>query len=131
MCMSDPIADMLTRIRNAQMARKQYATMVSSRLKIAIANVLKEEGYIDGYRIINENSKKTLEIALKYYIDYPVIENIKRISKPGLRIYKSCKDLPQVMTGLGTAIVSTSKGVMTQNKARELGVGGELLCILV
>ncbi|UJP03401.1 MAG: 30S ribosomal protein S8 [Nitrosomonas sp.] len=131
MSMSDPIADMLTRIRNAQMARKHFAKMESSRLKIAIANVLKNEGYIDSYSVINENSKSTLEIILKYYAGEPVIENIKRISKPGLRIYKSSKNLPNVMNGLGTAIVSTSKGVMTQNKARELGIGGELLCILV
>lgn len=129
--MSDPIADMLTRIRNAQMARKQFTKMESSRLKVAIANVLKEEGYIDSYSVINENSKSTLEILLRYYAGKPVIENIKRISKPGLRIYKSSKDLPNVMNGLGTAIVSTSQGVMTQNKARELGIGGELLCILV
>ncbi|MDV6347990.1 30S ribosomal protein S8 [Nitrosomonas sp. Is35] len=131
MSMSDPIADMLTRIRNAQMARKQFTKMESSRLKVAIANVLKEEGYIDSYSVINENSKSTLEILLRYYAGKPVIENIKRISKPGLRIYKSSKDLPNVMNGLGTAIVSTSQGVMTQNKARELGIGGELLCILV
>lgn len=129
--MSDPIADMLTRIRNAQMARKQFTKMESSRLKVAIAIVLKEEGYIDSYSVINENSKSTLEILLRYYAGKPVIENIKRISKPGLRIYKSSKDLPNVMNGLGTAIVSTSQGVMTQNKARELGIGGELLCILV
>ena len=131
MCMSDPIADMLTRIRNAQMARKQFTKMESSRLKVAIANVLKEEGYIDSYSVINENSKSTLEILLKYYAGKPVIENIKRISKPGLRIYKPSKNLPNVMNGLGTAIISTSQGVMTQNKARELGIGGELLCILV
>ncbi|MDV6342082.1 30S ribosomal protein S8 [Nitrosomonas sp. Is24] len=131
MSMSDPIADMLTRIRNAQMARKQFTKMESSRLKVAIAIVLKEEGYIDSYSVINENSKSTLEILLRYYAGKPVIENIKRISKPGLRIYKSSKDLPNVMNGLGTAIVSTSQGVMTQNKARELGIGGELLCILV
>ncbi len=131
MSMSDPIADMLTRIRNAQMARKQFTKMESSRLKVSIANVLKEEGYIDSYSVINENSKSTLEILLKYYAGKPVIENIKRISKPGLRIYKSSKNLPNVMNGLGTAIVSTSQGVMTQYKARELGIGGELLCILV
>lgn len=131
MSMSDPIADMLTRIRNAQMARKQFTKMESSRLKVAIANVLRDEGYIDSYTVINENSKSTLEILLKYYAGKPVIENIKRISKPGLRIYKSSKNLPNVMNGLGTAIVSTSQGVMTQNKARELGIGGELLCILV
>lgn len=131
MSMSDPIADMLTRIRNAQMARKQFTKMESSRLKVAIANVLKDEGYIDSYTVINENSKSTLEILLKYYAGKPVIENIKRISKPGLRIYKSSKNLPNVMNGLGTAIVSTSQGVMTQNKARALGIGGELLCILV
>ncbi|PTQ76513.1 SSU ribosomal protein S8P [Nitrosomonas oligotropha] len=131
MCMSDPIADMLTRIRNAQMARKHSAKMECSRLKVSIANVLKDEGYIDSYNIIKENSKSTLEIVLKYYAGEPVIESIKRISKPGLRIYKSSKNLPNVMNGLGIAVVSTSQGVMTQNKARVLGIGGELLCTLV
>lgn len=131
MSMSDPIADMLTRIRNAQLARKKSVKMPGSRVKYAIADVLKDEGYINSYNLTSENNKSSLEIELKYYAGYPVIENINRISKPGLRIYKSCKNLPNVMNGLGVAILSTSKGVMTQNKAKELGVGGELLCILV
>ena len=131
MSMTDPVADMLTRIRNAQMAEKISVVMPSSKLKVAIAAVLKDEGYIDSYNIIKENSKSTLEIVLKYYAGEPVIENIKRISKPGLRIYKSSKNLPNVMNGLGIAVVSTSQGVMTQNKARVLGIGGELLCTLV
>ena len=105
--------------------------MPGSRVKYAIADVLKDEGYINSYNLTSENNKSSLEIELKYYAGYPVIENINRISKPGLRIYKSCKNLPNVMNGLGVAILSTSKGVMTQNKAKELGVGGELLCILV
>ena len=129
--MSDPIADMLTRIRNAQLAKKQTVYMSNSLFKQAIAHVLKEEGYIDNFSVINQGRKSTLEIALKYYAGEPVIEEIKRISKPGLRIYKSSKNLPNVMNGLGVAIVSTSKGVMTQNKAREMGIGGELLCTVV
>lgn len=131
MSMSDPIADMLTRIRNAQLARKKIATMPSSRIKLAIANVLKDEGYIENYYSKNNGNKSTLEILLKYYSESPVIENIKRMSKPGLRIYKSSENLPDVMNGLGIAIVSTSKGVMTERKARAIGIGGELLCIVV
>lgn len=128
--MSDPIADMLTRIRNAQLAKKKFVNMPNSRIKLAIASVLKDEGYIESYRINNETNKGVLEIVLKYYADVPVIKNIKRISKPGLRIYKSSVNLPNVMNGLGIAIVSTSKGVMTERKARQVGVGGELLCIV-
>jgi len=131
MSMSDPVADMLTRIRNAQLAKKQTVSMMNSHLKSAIASVLKDEGYINDFNITDKNNKSTLEIALKYHANLAVIEKIKRISKPGLRIYKSSKNLPSVMNGLGIAIISTSQGVMTQNKARALGIGGELLCTVV
>lgn len=131
MSMSDPIADMLTRIRNAQLAKKGIVEMPSSRIKQAIANVLKEEGYIENFSINNQNNKDILEVKLKYYSDNPVIESIRRISKPGLRIYKSSQNLPDVMNGLGIAIVTTSKGVMTGKTARQLGIGGELLCVVV
>lgn len=131
MSMSDPVADMLTRIRNAQLAKKQTVNMTNSHLKSAIASVLKDEGYINDFVITGKNNKSTLEIVLKYHANLAVIEKIKRISKPGLRIYKSSKNLPSVMNGLGIAIVSTSRGVMTQNKARALGIGGELLCTVV
>ena len=130
MSMSDPIADMLTRIRNAQMAEKVSVAMPSSSLKVAIAKVLKDEGYIDDFRVAGEDAKPQLEIALKYYAGRPVIEKIERISKPGLRIYKGKEDLPKVMNGLGVAIVSTSKGVMTDRKARASGIGGEVLCFV-
>ena len=131
MSMSDPIADMLTRIRNAQLAKKQSVKMPSSNIKLSIADVLKDEGYINDFSVVNDNSRNTLEITLKYYSGDPVIEQIKRISKPGLRIYKSSKNLPDIMNGLGIAIVSTSKGVMTERKARVVGIGGELLCTIV
>jgi small subunit ribosomal protein S8 len=131
MSMSDPIADMLTRIRNAQLAKKQIVKMPGSRIKLAIASVMKDEGYIEDCRTQQQDKKNVLEIALKYYSGEPVIEHIKRISKPGLRIYKSSNNLPNVMNGLGIAIVSTSKGVMTERKARAAGVGGELLCVIV
>jgi small subunit ribosomal protein S8 len=129
--MSDPVADMLTRIRNAQLAKKQIVSMGNSHLKSAIANVLKEEGYVNDFNVVHVNNKNILEITLKYHAGEAVIENIKRVSRPGLRIYKSSKNLPDVMNGLGIAIVSTSKGVMTQNKARVMGIGGELLCTVV
>ncbi len=131
MSMSDPIADMLTRIRNAQLANKETVNIPHSRIKQAIANVLKEEGYIENFIIKSENKKNTLEIKLKYYSDHPVIDTIKRVSKPGLRIYKSNLNLPDVMNGLGISIVTTSKGVMTGKNARQLGIGGELLCVVV
>ncbi len=131
MSMSDPIADMLTRIRNAQLAKMQIVNIPNSRIKLAITDVLKDEGYIESYNIKNDGNKSLLEITLKYYSGAPVIEKIKRISKPGLRIYKSSKNLPNVMDGLGIAIVTTSKGVMTERKARLAGVGGELLCFVV
>jgi small subunit ribosomal protein S8 len=128
MSMSDPIADMLTRIRNAQIVEKTSVVMPSSKLKVAIAKVLKDEGYIDGYAVKGEGGKPELEIALKYYAGRPVIERLERVSRPGLRIYKGRHDIPQVMNGLGVAIVTTPKGVMTDRKARAAGIGGEVLC---
>ncbi len=130
MSMSDPIADMLTRIRNAQMAEKLTVAMPSSKLKVALAKVLQDEGYVDGYKVVTDNGKATLEIGLKYYADRPVIEKIQRVSRPGLRVYKGSGDIPKVMNGLGVAIVSTSKGLMTDRKARANGIGGEVLCIV-
>jgi small subunit ribosomal protein S8 len=131
MSMTDPIADMLTRIRNAQMTERAVVTMPASKVKVAIARVLKDEGYIEGFKIASEETRKPeLEIALRYYAGRPVIEKIERVSKPGLRIYKSKDDIPRVMNGLGIAIVSTSHGVMTDRKARATGVGGEVLCIV-
>ncbi len=130
MSMSDPIADMLTRIRNAQMTEKVSVAMPSSQLKVAIAKVLKDEGYIEDFRVAGEAAKPQLEIALKYYAGRPVIEKIERISKPGLRIYRGKEDLPRIMNGLGVAIVSTSRGVMTDRKARASGIGGEVLCVV-
>ena len=127
MSMRDPIADLLTRIRNAQSVDKTAVTMPSSKLKVAIAQVLKDEGYIDGFAIKGEQ-KAELEIALKYYAGRPVIERIERVSRPGLRIYKGRHNIPQVMNGLGVAIVTTPQGVMTDRKARAAGVGGEVLC---
>ncbi len=131
MSMSDPISDMLTRIRNAQLAEKTTVTMPSSKLKVAIAELLKDEGYVDGFKVVaGEVGKATLEIGLKYYSGRPVIEKIQRISRPGLRIYKGSEDIPKVMNGLGIAIVSTSKGLMTDRKARANGIGGEVLCVV-
>jgi small subunit ribosomal protein S8 len=130
MSMSDPIADMLTRIRNAQSVEKAAVSMPSSKLKVAIAQVLKDEGYIDDFQVRNEGSKPELEIALKYYAGRPVIERIERVSRPGLRVYKGRDAIPQVMNGLGVAIVTTPKGVMTDRKARQTGVGGEVLCFV-
>ncbi|MBI2286911.1 MAG: 30S ribosomal protein S8 [Nitrosomonadales bacterium] len=131
MSMSDPISDMLTRIRNAQMAEKTKVAMPSSKLKVAIAEVLKDEGYVDGFSVVKgDGGKATLEIGLKYYSGRPVIEKIQRISRPGLRIYKGSDDIPKVMNGLGIAIVSTSKGLMTDRKARANGIGGEVLCVV-
>jgi small subunit ribosomal protein S8 len=127
MSMSDPIADMLTRIRNAQSVDKTAVTMPSSKLKIAIAQVLKDEGYIEGFAV-KGGEKAELEIALKYYAGRPVIERIERVSRPGLRIYRGRHAIPNVMNGLGVAIVTTPKGVMTDRKARAAGIGGEVLC---
>ena len=128
MSMSDPIADMLTRIRNAQMVQKTSVVMPSSKLKVAIAQVLKDEGYIDGFKVTNEAGKSELEIALKYYAGRPVIERIERVSRPGLRVYRGSDAIPHVQNGLGVAIVTTPQGVMTDRKARATGVGGEVLC---
>ena len=130
MSMHDPIADMLTRIRNAQMVGHVEVRMPASNLKAAIAKVLKDEGYIDDYATRESGPKKELAIALKYYAGRPVIERLERVSKPGLRVYKGSDDIPRVMNGLGVAILSTSRGVMTDRKARGLGVGGEVLCIV-
>ena len=131
MSMSDPIADMLTRIRNAQMVEKPSVTLPASKLKTAIAKVLKDEGYIEDFAVRGEGTKPELEIALKYYAGKPVIEKIERVSRPGLRVYKGREDIEPVMNGLGVAIVSTSRGVMTDRRARDTGVGGEVLCIVV
>jgi small subunit ribosomal protein S8 len=128
MSMSDPIADMLTRIRNAQSVDKAAVTMPSSKIKVAIAQVLKDEGYIDGFAVKADNGKTELEIALKYYAGRPVIERIERVSRPGLRVYRGREALPTVMNGLGVAIVTTPRGVMTDRKARATGIGGEVLC---
>lgn len=130
MSMSDPISDMLTRIRNAQMANKASVIMPSSKVKVAIVKVLNDEGYIDGYSVREQDGKSLLEIGLKYYAGHPVIERIDRVSKPGLRIYRGANDIPRVMNGLGVAIVSTPKGVMTDRKARAANVGGEVLCFV-
>jgi len=130
MSMTDPISDMLTRIRNAQAVRKTAVGIPSSTLKVSIAQVLKDEGYIEGFAVHDKEGKQELEISLKYYAGQPVIERIERVSRPGLRIYRGRDDLPKVMNGLGVAIVSTSKGVMTDRKARATGIGGEVLCIV-
>lgn len=129
MSMHDPISDMLTRIRNAQRANKQTVSLSSSKLKIAIANLLKEEGYIEDFSVVTDK-KPVLEIVLKYYAGQPVIDKIERVSRPGLRVYKGCNEIPVIMNGLGIAIISTSQGVMTDRKARTTGIGGELLCIV-
>lgn len=128
MSMSDPIADMLTRIRNGQQAQKVTVTMPSSKVKIAIAKVLQDEGYIEGYSVRENGGKPELDVALKYYAGRPVIERIERVSRPGLRIYKGSEKLPRVMNGLGVAIVSTPRGVMTDRAARADRVGGEVIC---
>lgn len=130
MSMHDPIADMLTRIRNAQLVGHAEVTMPASHLKASIAKVLKDEGYIDDFALRDSGLKKELAIALKYYAGRPVIERLERVSKPGLRVYKGRDDIPRVMNGLGVAILSTSRGVMTDRKARADGVGGEVLCIV-
>jgi len=131
MSMSDPIADMLTRIRNAQQSEKTDVTMPASKVKQAIAKVLKDEGYIEDFAVRAVEGKNELNVSLKYYAGKPVIEKIERVSRPGLRIYRGKEDIKPVMNGLGVAIVSTSRGVMTDRKARATGVGGEVLCIVV
>jgi small subunit ribosomal protein S8 len=130
MSMTDPIADMLVRIRNAQMVGHVEVLMPASKLKASIAKVLKDEGYIEDFAMRENGVKQELAIALKYYAGKPVIERLERISKPGLRVYKGRDDIPKVMNGLGVAILSTSRGVMTDRKARADGVGGEILCIV-
>jgi small subunit ribosomal protein S8 len=128
--MSDPIADMLTRIRNAQSVNKLTVSMPASKLKGAIAGVLKDEGYIEDFAVQNNDGKPVLNISLKYYAGRPVIEKIDRVSKPGLRVYKGSQNIPKVMNGLGVTILSTSKGVMTDRKAQAAGIGGEVLCVV-
>ena len=128
MSMTDPVADMLTRIRNAQAADKANVSMPASKLKAAIANVLESEGYIQGYKVDGEGVKPSLTIDLKYYQGKPVIDTIKRASRPGVRLYKGKDDLPKVNNGLGIAIVSTPAGVMTDKSARNAGIGGEVIC---
>lgn len=128
MSMTDPIADMLTRIRNAQQANKVDVKMPSSKVKVSIAEVLKEEGYISAYNVSEETGKPQLTVTLKYFEGKPVIESINRVSRPGLRVYRSAGQIPKVIGGLGVAIVSTSKGVMADRKARALGQGGEVIC---
>lgn len=130
MSMTDPIADLLTRIRNAQGARMSEVTLGASKLKTAVVRVLKEEGYVADFRIDGEGAKRTLTIGLKYYEGRPVIDRLERVSRPGLRIYRGKDDLPKVLGGMGTVIVSTPKGVMTDRQARSIGQGGEVLCIV-
>ena len=130
MSMSDPIADMLSRIRNGQMVDQVDVMMPAAKLKAAIAQVLKDEGYIEDFALRADGAKKELRIGLKYYAGRPVIERLERVSKPGLRVYRGRDDIPRVMNGLGVAILSTSRGVMTDRKARADGVGGEVLCIV-
>lgn len=130
MSMSDPIADMLTRIRNGQKARKVSVSMPSSTAKVAVARVLKDEGYITGYSTEAEGVKNELSVELKYFEGTPVIENVQRVSKPGLRIYRGTGDLPKVLGGLGIAIISTSAGMMSDRQARKQGIGGEVLCVV-
>ena len=130
MSMTDPIADMLTRIRNAQGAAKAKVTMPSSKVKVAIAEVLKQEGYIADYAIVQQGSHTELSITLRYFEGKPVITRVERVSRPGLRVFRGKDDLPKVLGGLGIAIVSTSKGVMTDRAARAIGQGGEVLCIV-
>jgi small subunit ribosomal protein S8 len=126
--MTDPIADMLTRIRNAQQAKKSEVSMPSSKVKLNIAKVLEDEGYIAATKVVDVDGKSTLTLSLKYYEGKPVISQIDRVSRPGLRVYKAANDIPKIIGGLGVAIVSTSKGVMADRKARALGQGGEILC---
>ena len=127
MSMQDPIADFLTRIRNAQATERASVTMPSSKLKVAICGVLRDEGYIEGYEV-SEGPKPELMIGLKYHDGAPVIEELKRVSRPGLRVYKQCKDIPEERGGLAIAVVSTAQGVMTDRAARRAGIGGEILC---
>ncbi|UDG80487.1 30S ribosomal protein S8 [Candidatus Annandia pinicola] len=128
MNIQDPISDMINHIRNSQIVKKKKITMYSSKLKNSISKILKEEGYIEDFNIINKNKKKILEIKLRYFKNKSVIYNINRVSKPSLRIYKNKNNLPKIIAGLGIAIVSTSKGLMTDHNARKYGLGGEIIC---
>ena len=130
MSMTDPIADFLTRIRNGQRSGKPEVGMPASRIKLALAKVLKEEGYIDDFAVVDDGAKPTLTVRLKYYQGRPVIDRIERVSRPGLRVYKGKDDLPRILGGMGVAIISTSRGVMTDREARAGGHGGEVLCIV-
>lgn len=130
MCMTDPLADMLTRIRNGQSAGKPVVSMPSSKLKLSLSKLLKEEGYIEDFTVHVDGSKSTLEVKLKYFEGAPVIEKAQRISKPGRRVYKPTNELPKVLGGFGIAVVSTSKGLMTDQKAKAHGYGGEVLCFI-
>ena len=130
MSMTDPISDMLTRIRNGQKARKLSVSMPSSTIKVAIANVLEKEGYIDAVKVDNSSTKSILEVMLRYHNGEPVIEKIQRASRPGLRVFSNVADLPSVQGGLGVAIISTSSGVMSDKEARSSGHGGEVLCFV-
>ena len=130
MSMTDPIADLLTHIRNGQTARKAEITMASSKVKTAVVRVLKDEGYIADFRVANDGGKALLTVGLKYYEGKPVIDRLERVSRPGLRIYRGKDELPKVLGGMGTVIVSTPKGVMTDKQARSIGQGGEVLCIV-
>jgi small subunit ribosomal protein S8 len=130
MSMTDPIADLLTRIRNAQLARKTEVSVSSSKLKTALVKVLKDEGYVADFKVQTDGAKQTLNIELKYFDGRPVIDRLERVSRPGLRIYRGKTELPKIQSGLGTAIVSTPKGVMTDKQARAIGQGGEVLCIV-
>lgn len=130
MSMTDPIADLLTRIRNAQAAGKPTVGVAASKLKTAILKVLQDEGYIGGFSVVTEGAKSTLSVELKYHEGRPVIDRIERISRPGLRIYRSKDELPKVLGGLGVAVVSTPKGIMTDRQARAAGTGGEVLFVV-
>jgi small subunit ribosomal protein S8 len=130
MSMTDPIADFLTRIRNGQLAGKTEVAAPASRLKLALAKVLKEEGYIEDFVVAEQGAKPTVTVRLKYYQGRPVIERLERVSRPGLRVYKAKDDLPKVLGGMGVAIISTSRGLMTDREARAAGHGGEVLCIV-
>jgi len=130
MSMTDPIADFLTRIRNGQRSGKTEVTMPGSRIKLALAKVLKDEGYLEDFAVANDGAKATLTVRLKYFQGRPVIDRLERISRPGLRVYRGKDELPKVLGGMGVAIVSTSRGVMTDREARAAGHGGEILCIV-
>jgi small subunit ribosomal protein S8 len=131
MSMSDPLSDMLTRIRNAQMVGKDFVIVSSSKLKISVLRVLQEEGYIETFVTDSSSEKPLINIKLKYYVGRPVIERISRVSRPGLRVYKGKDDIPSMTNGLGVTILTTSKGVLTDRKARQMGLGGEILCCVV